>query len=118
MNPVLLNMHVIGSLRMGDKLCTCKTDFVCHPPSLFRSVTRVYYGEGRLKNMNDVANCVQNAIRMYKDQNVPEHAGIIKDALQRSVEGLTNLRETYVDDSRAAAQLDMILVLIKNALDM
>ena len=110
-NSIILNLHVIGSARAGDKLFTSTPEFSVQVQGPMSHIVRRYYGENRMKNLNDVLCCVHAAVRhmrAYDDDN-PR----IQRAFALAEQGLVNLQDTYCDDPRCVGQIQIIRDIIQ-----
>lgn len=104
LNYILINLRVLSNIGVQDKLCTYETPFNLHSPSAWRSAYRFIYRESRVKNLQDIENCIYEA---KKHPQFPR----IKSALKSVPTGLLRLANTYRDD---ATLYSRILVLIDN----
>ena len=107
-NSIMLNLHVIASLRMDDKLFTSSHEFSVCAPGAFGSIMRKYYGETRIKNLNDIQGCINGAFA-YISENESASGGRMQEAVEKSLSGLKCMQETYVDDARCSGQLSLIM---------
>jgi len=105
-NSIILNLHVIGATRAGDKIFTSTPEFTIQVQGPFSSLTRRYYGECRTKNLQDILGCVNAASRHLEEYSM-DRARLVK-ALLDSIQGLNSLQETYAEDPRSVGQICII----------
>ena len=72
------------------------------------SLTRLYYGESRDKNISDVQNLINSAI-LYVNKNKGNESTRIRQSLMNSVSGLKNMQQTYSTDTRCVAQIKVVM---------
>lgn len=125
------NLKVIGSLKQNDKLITESSIFEIHPPTMTRSVYRIWKSENREENLNKILACVREAKNFIeKTISTTEQSEsfqgrlflITQDrlskrmltAIEEVVPGLTNFSVTYKDDAGILAKIDLIIEEIKD----
>ena len=114
-STVLVNLHVISMISSKDKLCTSQPLFNLHPPSPFRSIYRTWYGEERMKNVEDIHHCIKAARDMIVDFKDDEDlAKRMMDSLVYACKGIVVLMDTYSSDASCIAKLKVMLDDIKN----
>lgn len=125
------NLKVISSLKQNDKLITESSIFEIHPPTMTRSMYRLWKSENREENLNKILACVREAKNFIeKTMSTSEQSEsfqgklflITQDrlskrmlaAVEEVVPGLTNFSVTYKDDAGILAKIDLIIEEIKD----
>lgn len=125
------NLKVISSLKQNDKLITESSIFEIHPPTMTRSMYRIWKSENREENLNKILACVREAKNFIeKTISTSEQSEsfqgklflITQDrlskrmlaAVEEVVPGLTNFSVTYKDDAGILAKIDLIIEEIKD----
>lgn len=129
----LNNLHVLAALSHNDKLMTNGDAFDIYAPTTFRSMLRLWYGEGRVQNMQRVQHTIRAAIgfanKSYEDAvalmvhdgaNVPPYLKVRFDTLClqhvrmceglcRARIGLGNLLQTYREDATLSSKVALLM---------
>lgn len=125
------NLRVISSLKQNDKLITESSIFEIHPPTMTRSMYRIWKSENREENLNKILACVREAKNFIeKTISTTEQsesfqgklALITQDrlskrmlaAVEEVIPGLINFCVTYKDDAGILAKIDLIIEEIKD----
>lgn len=120
------NLKVIASLKQNDKLITESSFFDIHPPTVTRSVYRIWKSENREQNLDRILQCVREAKNFIEktistneqsDSFQGRLALITQDrlskrmlsALEEVIPGMTNFSVTYKDDAGILAKIDLII---------
>jgi len=119
----LRNMSVLAMLKQNDKLMTLGDTFVIAPPTVTRELWRRWYGETRGYNLERVYEVLKAAMAFLMSQK--EQIGELPFGVQRerqtraydrmvgaldaSRKGLTNLKDTYYDDTTFKVRLQLMM---------
>lgn len=128
----LRNLVVVSMLKQHDKLITNTDTYAIYPPTVLRGVCRKWYGETRELNVQRVTETVHTAIetvhRMVRrnaeavvagaSSSSPEEEWQLQqerlqcnrlvDALSEARRGLTNMIDTYADDTSFQVRLRVL----------
>ena len=104
LDSVIINLKVIASLEVGEKLNTTQQFLNIENRSLIpESIRRWYKDETRDKSLKIINITINNAILFYdKHQKLQRY-------LEECIEGLHNLQSTYSADKQSVSRLDTIL---------
>ena len=127
----LSNLNVLSALSQNDKLMTNDAGFDIYTPTSIRGIARLWYGEGRVQNIQRIRSTVHSGVAFCERclteiscmNHAPREGGGMNlrmcnvslqylrmlDALTRSRTGLTNLLQTYRDDAANVSQITMIV---------
>ena len=129
----LRNLTVVSMIKQHDKLITAGDTFSIHPPTMFRSLYRRWYGEARDQNMqrlhemvhtacthvgqmNDTCTtveCTDASSRVQVVQGQLRRVRLIQ-ALRGAQRGLTNMIDTYTDDTSFQVRLRLLVQKIED----
>ena len=123
----LRNLLVLSSLRPHDKLQTCGSSFEVYSPTVLRGLHRMWTGEGREANSTRILDTVRT-VRTYVATSLEMLAGMngamgnqvwrvslerkccrTVEAMQKAMEGVAHLKETYRDDANMCSRLQMVM---------
>ena len=113
----LRNLTIVALLKQHDKILTLADTFVVHPPSYARGVYRMWCGESRDNNILRLKETVDAAFRFISGARDPRHGDVgcelaaprMKPALGYAMTGLTNLVDTYAEDSTMQVRLRLLV---------
>ena len=125
------NLKVISSLKQNDKLITESSIFEIHPPTMTRSMYRIWKSENREENLNKILACVREAKNFIeKTISTSEQSESFQGrlflitqerlskrmlmAVEEVIPGLTNFSVTYKDDAGILAKIDLIIEEIRD----
>lgn len=125
------NLKVISSLKQNDKLITESSFFEIHPPTMTRSMYRIWKSENREENLNKILACVREAKNFIeKTISTSEQSESFQGklflitqerlskrmlmAVEEVIPGLTNFSVTYKDDAGILAKIDLIIEEIRD----
>lgn len=125
------NLKVISSLKQNDKLITESSIFETHPPTMTRSMYRIWKSENREENLNKILACVREAKNFIeKTISTSEQSESFQGklflitqerlskrmlmAVEEVIPGLTNFSVTYKDDAGILAKIDLIIEEIRD----
>lgn len=120
----LRNLSILGSISQNDKLNTNDETFSIYVPTVMRGAVRLWYAEKRSSNIQKIQETVRLAITFIQtssqeftpDQNETYSRASKQNqcrrmfqSLEKSKNGLTNLQQTYRDDTTMYTQLQIIM---------
>ena len=120
-NHLLLDLEVIKQLLENDKLAVItlpgSTKLSVHSVNSISSLTRWYNNYNREDCINYLEQLTTNIVKtsdfIISGQH-SEEGETIRNAIDAALNGLTNLRTTYVKDSVITAKLTLIINKFKN----
>ena len=120
-NHLLLDLEVIKQLLENDKLAVItlpgSTKLSVHSVNSISSLTRWYNNYNREDCINYLEQLTTNIVKtsdfIISGQH-SEEGETIRNAIDAALNGLTNLRMTYVKDSVITAKLTLIINKFKN----
>ena len=119
-NNLLLDLEIIKQIKENDKLCVTtlpgEVKLHVHNPSMFSGVSRWYNGYNRedtIKYLVDLTENIEKSCEMLINGNHSELAETLNNTIKSSIEGISNLKKTYINDSIVVAKL----ILINNRLN-
>jgi len=116
LNDLLVQMAVVGQLRVGQKLNMGAMTF-SDANSWYSSFWRSLSGEGRrglMLHLNQIVQQASTAIHDYKDT---DFCKLIINHLVEFKKGVNSLTTTYSTDPRVIAQLSVLIANIDMQLD-
>jgi hypothetical protein len=135
---LIINLKIISQIKEHEKLSIKTMPLTIHPfKSSIIPFLRWFYGDSRELTLKKVKTIIDNAIKLYEhilteneDQLIKKESLTRQEArllegnkhtlqqlwkgLQTSIEGLHNLKTTYINDNTSNARLDMIIDNISN----
>tara|TARA_B100000035_G_scaffold267373_2_gene240398 strand:- start:2962 stop:3441 length:480 start_codon:yes stop_codon:yes gene_type:complete len=115
-NNILLNLEIIRQIKEGDKLAIDilpgSTKLFVDSSTLFSGPKRWYYGynrEDNIKFIEELIVIIEKTSEIIIDGNHNELANNLKNAIKNSINGLNNLKITYINDSITIAKLTLII---------
>ena len=121
----LRNLTIVALLKQHDKLLTLADTFVVHPPSYVRGVYRLWCGESRDNNIMRLTETVDAAFRFIWSVHTPMQGDVrhrelaasrMQQALGEAATGLSNLIDTYTEDSTMQVRLRLLVQHIEDTL--
>lgn len=111
-DELLQSLFVVSRLSVNDKLVADGFRFSIRPPTYYRTFLRMYYNEGRSKNIDALRMVFALSmkgvvIHNYKSEHDDKTRFL--DALVPACVGLRNLVETYRDDVEAVSKLQILI---------
>ena len=111
-NDILLDLEVINQVKENDKLAVNiipgKKTLIVDNYSYFSSFKRWYYKYNRedvISYLEDLLIKIENASNTINNGNHMEIGETLKKAINKSLSGLTNLKNTYNKDSLIVAKI-------------
>ena len=113
MQELLENLTIVSTIEVNQKLCTASATFTVHRDSVWGSLTRRWYGEDRLRNLNRLQDLYMMAmlrceIFELQNTNAATSERILR-FVRASLPGLENLATTYADDSTVQSKLRVLI---------
>jgi hypothetical protein len=109
MDSILVNLKVISKLEPNIKLETDGILFKQVDWSIFPEwARRWWYGQSRTIIINKIKQLYKNSFSIVKNSDKVAKLRILK-AVSDSINGLTNLKQTYSEDSTITSQIDVII---------
>lgn len=120
----LRNLSILGSISQNDKLNTNEETFSIYVPTVLRGVIRSWYAEKRSSNYQKIQDTVRTAINFIQttSQNISTdinetYSRATKEkqcirffnSMEKSKFGISNLQQTYRDDTTMNTQLQLIM---------
>ena len=119
------NLKVIASLKQNEKLITEGPIFEIHPPTMGRSLWRVWRSEGRERNFDKIQCCIREAknfiektvasteqsdtfcgqLHLITQAKLSQRVML---AMEDAIPGLDNVAVTYREDAGVLAKIDLI----------
>lgn len=118
---IIANMKVISMVQNSSKLCIRKGQLAIDVDDRLQSIRRWIYKDSRDAILIHIRNTINNAIKVSKGLMKDEITTDLKEWTltrlneeMRSCEnGLSNLKNTYNDDSATVAALDVLIDRLK-----
>ncbi len=114
-NDILLDLEVINQVKENDKLAVNiipgKKTLIVDNYSYFSSFKRWYYKYNRedvISYLEDLFIKIENASNTINNGNHMEIGETLKNAINKSLSGLTNLKNTYNNDSLIVAKIILL----------
>ena len=115
-NTILLNLEIINQIKEGDKLAINvlpgSTKLFVDNNNFFLPARRWYNGYNRedsIKFIEQLVNTIENTSEIFIDGSHKELGYNLKNAITNSIKGLTELKNTYSNDSIIIARLILII---------
>jgi hypothetical protein len=121
---VLRNLTILSSISHNDKLNTNDDTFSIYVPTVVRGIVRFWYAEKRATNHLKIQEAVRAAIAFIQTtsqellteqttslsyQHKQKQCKRLYQSLSRCKVGLTNLQQTYRDDTTMHTQLELTM---------
>jgi len=112
-DDVIVRLKWIAGIQEGEKLDTRTMSI--QPMGMYTSVTRLIRGLNRTQTRTFITSTVQQAVRMIGDDinhithpsDLPAIERLIQD-LENSLKGVSNVKQTYVEDRTFNCALDAL----------
>ena len=106
---ILINLRVLSRLQCHTRLNTTETLFRIHTPANWIPTwaKRWWSAQNRVTDISRIRNVYTNSIK-YVNSNHSE-SDRIKKYLKDSLNGLNNLKTTYVNDVTTVALIDVVV---------
>lgn len=114
---ILSRLKFIGELQKGDKI---NTQYMFTQPSgIITSLSRsIFYKDNRGNTLNFCNDTISKSLRILENmENTVSHnknfdVNIVVSDLQKAIKGMTNLKETYIEDTKLKCDLNIIITSI------
>lgn len=120
---VFVNLKLISKIEIGDKLIHTEGKFINIDRSMFPFLTRWFQNVNRTKNVYFINNILNNAFN-YNDKLIDEQTEESASVLFRlttefknTINGLSNLRQTYCYDKLVQSEIDVMIENIRNKVE-
>lgn len=120
-DTILLDLEVLKQLNPNDKLAVNllpgNTSLSVDANSFFSKVTRKYNGynrENSIKYLEELVDKIEKYTKFIVNSSHDDIRNNLKNAIINANLGITNLQETYKDDSIIVAKLTLILNKLKD----
>lgn len=108
-SPTMLqNLHVVSSLKAGQKLFTNEAVYEVRDVSLLASLARRWLGEERQRNVDRVADLYTRALLTLSNSPPGRETDRLTTVLRQSIGGLAALQDTYRDDVAVVSRLRVV----------
>ncbi len=121
-DPILINLNIISKISPSDKIYINGEGFIAIENStILQGILRFLYSNSRSKSVHNLNNFYANVFRYIDncafDPRAPQmvsfdkiqHMQTLYLYLQKSIEGVQNLKKTYNTDVVMTSTLDVIL---------
>lgn len=112
-----VNLNILSQIEENDKLGLININndvkLIVDKSSYVSSITRYYNGYNRitgLEYLKNFTNRLEKYIDLLVKGNLTEYSEKIRQAIESSISGLNNLKNTYIDDSNIVSEISLIIV--------
>ncbi len=112
-----VNLNILSQIEENDKLGLININndvkLIVDKSSYVSSITRYYNGYNRitvLEYLKNFTNRLEKYIDLLVKGNLTEYSEKIRQAIESSINGLNNLKNTYIDDSNIVSEISLIIV--------
>jgi len=113
-NDILVNLKVLEKVEINQKLISkgkfLNIEYDSIIPLSIRRWLRQDNRDEMLKKINIV---ICESIKLLKDENYKEFYNDLVSYLNKSINGLENIKETYKYCSQTCAQIDVLIDIVK-----
>ena len=116
---LLINLKMIGLLEQNDKIAIDNELIVIDHTSLFQGIKRWWFESNRMKGIVFIENLINTIDTIYKKlikKDTVENNKLINTIqlyLNNSIDGLTNMKLTYKNDTEYTTKIDGIIFNIR-----
>lgn len=113
-NDILVNLKVLEKVEINQKLIS-KGKFlnIEYDSIIPLSVRRWLRQDNRDEMLKKINIVISESIKLLKDENYEEFHNDLVDYLNKSINGLQNIKETYKYCSQTCAQIDVLIDIVK-----
>jgi len=122
-DTILLDLEVLKQLNPNDKLAINllpgNTSLSVHANSFFSNIKRKYNGynrENSIKYLEELVDKIEKYTKFIVNSSHDDIRNNLKNAIINANLGITNLQETYTDDSIIVAKLTLIINKLKDCI--
>jgi hypothetical protein len=111
---ILEKLYLLAEIKPGKTLSVRTMAIINH--NTFNSWCRWWYNEDRFKSLETIESIIDEAktyLDSFNGERFHEQKKILISALYRAKDGITNLSETYKEDSRVNARVNAIIAQIQ-----
>tara|TARA_Y100000816_G_C26029680_1_gene538959 strand:+ start:405 stop:824 length:420 start_codon:yes stop_codon:yes gene_type:complete len=113
---IILDLEIIKQIKEKDKLALIVMDgskkLFVDSYSTLSSLSRWYHGynrENSIEYLQELVLKIENINKFLVDGNHSNSGLLLKKTIESALTGLTNLKDTYIDDSITTAKLTIII---------
>ena len=126
LEDIFINLTLISKIEVGNKLIQTNKH-VNIDTSYFPSITRWYYGLNRNDNLLFIRLILTKAfeynnkllLENVSDEDINTQLLVrLNNDLEKSIEGLSNLKQTYSYDKLVQSEIDVMIKDIRSKLEM
>lgn len=121
---IILDLEIIKQIKEKDKLGLIVMDgskkLFVDSYSTLSSLSRWYYGynrENSIEYLQELVLKIENINKFLVEGNHSNSALLLKKTIESALSGLTNLKDTYIDDSITTAKLTIIINKLNNEIE-
>lgn len=128
-NEIFINLKVISRIKPGDKISVRDNLINIAPRYFLQGAVRWLYQEDRMKSVSFIVRVVEAAFAL-NEKTLNDHTGRggqtvttsesrnhtilrLTNELDRCIEGLNNMKQTYSDDRLVECRIDYVIDQIK-----
>tara|TARA_B110000902_G_scaffold255594_1_gene321153 strand:+ start:381 stop:839 length:459 start_codon:yes stop_codon:yes gene_type:complete len=122
-DTILLDLEVLKQLNPNDKLAINllpgNTSLSVDANSFFSNIKRKYNGynrENSIKYLEELVDKIEKYTKFIVNSSHDDIRNNLKNAIINANLGITNLQETYTDDSIIVAKLTLVLNKLKDCI--
>ncbi|NDE14595.1 hypothetical protein EBZ80_06655 [bacterium] len=126
-DEIFINLKVISRIKPGDKISVRDNLINIAPKYFLQGAVRWLYQEDRMKSVSFIVRVVDAAFSLnektlmsHEDRQAPNtsesrnHTILrLTNELDRCIEGLNNMKQTYADDRLVECRIDYVIDQIK-----
>jgi len=117
---VLINLKILGKVDTGMKINVKNTIFTLDENGWKAMVTRKWRGDDRDQTYDKISKLVEDVTKLLDREqfsndiyrNLLNEAVDFKNIIEASIEGLTKLKGTYIDDKTFVAKIEIEIGLL------
>lgn len=127
-NNSIHNLNIITNLNIDEKLTIYNEILLVDTASYIQGLYRWWSSSSRIKTIKFINKMYKNSFklkkkienRIKKTENskilpiIKEYSSLLKNTLEKSINGLNNLRSTYVNDINFCKKLNLIIFKLEN----
>ena len=141
LDHILINLKIISSIEINDKLTFKNKNLIIDSSSVFQGVKRWWNSSDRHKSLIEIQNIIEKVKEILKQLNeelefkkkllskpnkssisdhkeeinlINEYITNFKAEMPNIINGLANLRTTYTNDTKCTSKIDYLIELVRN----
>lgn len=125
-DETILNLKILSNIKKNDKLITNTNILEIDNPNILQGLNRWYYNENRELTVKKLNQICENTFKITdyilsneKDKNITNQKNVLQYnnnelfqlliiEMTNSLNGLNNLKDTYVKDISISSQIDIL----------